>query len=441
MAKKESLDKVLEFFCRICTEGFSPNETTFTVVLGACTVIGLKKCGEFVHAKAVKLNWSSDAIVGSSLVELYGKCHEFDMAVAAFRDISNKNVVTWNALISGSTNERAVSPCLVFFKEMMVSGLRPNESTFSSVLKSASTSDLKQLHSLIIRAGYDSNDYVSSSIIASYAAHGLISDALICANLVTENLVSSSNAIAGIYNRSGEFKLAEELVSRQEDPDNMSWNILLTANVRNGKYLEAFQLFKRMQESAFLLDNYTAVSLLSICTRINGLDLGCTLHGLILKTNAGCSDVFVQNVLMDMYAKCGSLACSLSLFDEMPERNLVSWTVLISGLGLHGRCVEAVQVFQQMQQEGFVPDGVAFSAILSACRHGGLVEEGMRIFNRMGCVYGVEPEMNHCLCIVDLLCGFGRLKEARVVIDEMKFQPNAMIWRLFLQGCKKYSLV
>ncbi|KAK8933790.1 Pentatricopeptide repeat-containing protein [Platanthera zijinensis] len=437
IAKSNNPDRIMEVYSSMCLEGFSPNETTFTVILSACTKIGLTESGELIHANVIKHNLNSGAFVGSSLVDFYAKNRKPDDAITAFMDITKINVVSWNSLISGFTDEG--SPHFVIINEMLASDFRPNETTFSSLLKSASISDARQLHSLVIRMGYESNDYVSSAIIASYSSHGHFPDALAYADLITPSHVASSNAIAGIYNRNGEFEEAKDLVFLQEYPDNNSWNILITACAHNGNYLEAFQLFRRMQESGFLLDNYTAVSLLSICSRISGLNVGRSLHGLILKADAGISDVFVQNVLLDMYAKCGSLESCLNVFDEMPRRNLVSWTALVSGLGIHGFIVEALERFREMEREGFVLDGVAFLAILSACRHGGFVDKGIEIFNGMRCVYGVEPEMEHYVCVVDLLCRFGRLKEAEIVIGGMPFQPNSIIWRVFLQGCKRVS--
>nr|CAD1823762.1 unnamed protein product [Ananas comosus var. bracteatus] len=268
--------------------------------------------------------------------------------------------------------------------------------------------------------GYDNNDYVSSAIIASYASNGNDSDALACGSALDSQLsVVATNAIAGIYNRSSRFQESKELLLRLETPDVVSWNVLLTACARNGDYAQAFDLFNHMRTLGHSVDKYTATSLLNQC---------------------GSSDTLVHNILLDMYVKCGSLECCVKVFDEMDERNLISWTAVISGLGLHGRPHEALIWFKRMEEEGFVPDNVALLAVLSACRHGGLVEEGLRLFECMKAKYRVEPEMDHYVCVVDLLCKYGRLREAELVIDEMPFQPNAVIWRMFLQGCKRYGV-
>ncbi|PKA66555.1 Pentatricopeptide repeat-containing protein [Apostasia shenzhenica] len=431
-------NRVPDLIFSILSEGFVPNDTTFTMALAACSSSGsLRSYGLLIHGRAIKLNMTSGVFVGSSLIDFYAKSSRVDDAFNAFWEIPNKNIVTWNALLSGITNDSSGPSCVAFFKQMVDSGTSPNECSFSSVLKSASVSDLKQLHSLIIRMGYDTSDYVSSSLIASYASQGLDSEALACT--ATPIHIASSNAIAGILNRRGQFEEAKKVVLQQEDPDDISWNIMLTSLTRKGEFLNSLQHFRRMQHSGFLLDNYTAVIMLTVSSRLNALHLGRSLHGLIFKSNAGCSEVFVQNVLMDMYAKCGSLDTCTQVFDEMPERNLVSWTALVSGLGLHGRGLEALARFSEMEREGHVPDKVAFFAVLSACRHGGLVEEGTWVLEKMTTGYGIEPEMDHYACVVDLLCGSGRLKEAEIVIGGMPFKPSAAIWRTFLQGCKKYS--
>ena len=109
----------------------------------------------------------------------------------------------------------------------------------------------------------------------------------------------------------------------------------------------------------------------------------------------------------------------------MGKRNIISWTALISGLGLHGCTHEALERFRQMELEGWKPDKVAFLAVLSACRHGGSVEQGILFFEKMKNIYG----MGHYIVLV----------EVEQVICEIPFQQNAVIWCILLQGCKMYG--
>ncbi|XP_015695191.2 pentatricopeptide repeat-containing protein At3g58590-like [Oryza brachyantha] len=325
---------------------------------------------------------------------------------------------------------------------MLRSGVMPNEVSFSSLLKDPLQFHLLQIHSLVTRLGYDGYDYVSSAIISSYASHEMVSDALAYGGLLDpDSCVVSMNVLAGVYNRVRMYEEVKKLLLHQGSNDTVSWSILITACAKNGDYAEAFKIFKRMRICGHHFDRYASVSLLSICTKSNSLVLGSSLHGLIIKTNSGCLDTYVHNILLDMYAKCGRIEDCLKAFKEMEGRNIISWTAVISGLALNGFSHKALAWFKAMEEDGFNPDNVAVTAVLSSCRHGGLVHEGMKIFRHMKSDYSLEPEMEHYICVVDMLCKCGYLKEAEVVIRDMPFQPSAVIWRTFLQGCQTYGVI
>ena len=94
-----------------------------------------------------------------------------------------------------------------------------------------------------------------------------------------------------------------------------------------------------------------------------------------------------------------------------------------------------------MDMIGIEPDNIAFIAVLSACRHAGLVTEGMKLFEKMREKYGIEPQMEHYLLVVDLMSRYGHLKEAEQLISGMPFPPNAGIWRSFLDGCNRQRTI
>ncbi|MCL7035106.1 hypothetical protein MKW94_018597 [Papaver nudicaule] len=430
--------KAIDHFLTMSQSGFSANQTTFANVIDACTSLQKLKYGAIIHAKTILNGLNSDVFVGSALVDFYAKCDKVEEAHVVFSKLDQRSVVSWNSLISGySTKGSHFSTCLL--QQMLHLGYRPNEFSFSPALKSSLVEEAQQLHCLIVKMGYHKNEYVFSSLIASYAMHGLISDALSFATSLDSPLSpSSSNVIGGIYNRIGLYQETQKLLFQVGERDIISWNILIEACGRNGNYLEVFELFKNMQMAHNLPDNYTLMSLLSISGKLCNLALGSSLHGLIVKMDFLCCDVFVCNVLLDMYAKCGSLESSVKIFSEMTDRrNLISWTSLVSALGLHGYAFEALERFRELESTGLKLDRVSFIAVLSACRHGGLVEEGMKLFTSMKVNYGIEPDMDHYVCVVDLLSRFGHLREAERLINNMPFPPTALIWRTFLEGCKR----
>nr|XP_043622654.1 pentatricopeptide repeat-containing protein At3g58590 [Erigeron canadensis] len=432
--------KAIDFFCKTYIDGIFPNKTTFLNAITSCTRLTDLTYGEFIHAKVIKNHFENDVFVGSSLVNFYAKHKRLDCAHRCFDEILEKNLISWNALLLGYS-DRGCSTSVLLLQEMIQSGVSPNEYSFSSIIKSLSSLELIEVHSLVVKLGYHFNEYVNSALMTSYAKNGSIADALSIYHYdKMPYSVVHTNIVAGMYNRSGQYHKAQELFCELEDPDIISWNVLIAACSRNGDYKETFELFHHMQMDRIPPDNYTYVSLLSICTNLCDLGLGSSLHGLMMKSNVNC-DIMVCNVMIDMYGKCGSLQSSVVMFDEMIEKNVISWTALVSALGQHGHGEEALERFRKMQLVGIEPDKVSFIAALSACRHVGLVKEGMKLYEEMNEKYGIEPQMEHYLLVVDLMARYGHLKEAEKLIAGMPFPPNASIWRSFLDGCNRQRTI
>ncbi|QCD86260.1 structure-specific endonuclease subunit SLX1 [Vigna unguiculata] len=389
----------LELFLSMVSRGLMPTQATFVVVIEFCNCLRIVVFGESVHAK-----------------------------------IEAKNLVSWNTLIVGYSNICS-STAILLLQKMLQLGYFLNEFSFSAVLKSSPVSSLHQLHSLIIRTGHKSNEYVLSSLILSYTRNGLINEALSFVKEFENRLpVVASNIIAGIYNKKCQYYDAIKLLSLLEKPDVVSWNIVISAWARSNDYDKVFALFKHMHSTCILPDSYTFMSVLSGCTALCRLDLGSSLHGLVIKTNLGNFDTFLGNVLIDMYGKCGSIDNSMKVFEEIMHKNMITWTTLITALGLNGYAYESVMRFRDMEMMGLKPDALAFRAVLSSCRYGGLVEEAMQIFSQMRANNGMSLEHDHYYIMVDLLAKNGQIREAEKIIASMPFLPNVNIWRSFLEA-------
>ncbi|KAK9274839.1 hypothetical protein L1049_022093 [Liquidambar formosana] len=89
-----------------------------------------------------------------------------------------------------------------------------------------------------------------------------------------------------------------------------------------------------------------------------------------------------------------------------------------------------------MLKVGPKPDHVTFVSLLSACSHGGLVDEGVAYFATMTTEFGVPPGIEHCVCIIDLLGRSGRFVEAETFIEQMPVPPNDLVWRSLLAACR-----
>ncbi|CAN1825401.1 Pentatricopeptide repeat-containing protein At3g58590 [Linum perenne] len=435
LVRNDNAGKAVELFMSLSEDLIRPNQTTFVNLIQSCTALRTPMFGEAVHAFIIMNDSEMDAYVGSALVDYYAKCNKLDDAYNCFLEIREKNVVCWNSIIL-AFSDKSSPVSLSLIQEMLQVGCRPNEFSFSAILKSLLESELWQVHCLLMKMGYENNDYVFSALLASYGRAGLIHEAtkLVAASETFGTV--PSNTIAGICNRSSQYHETLKLLSQLEEPDLVSWNIVLAACARNGHYKEVIELFRHMLMIEIHPDNYTYVSLLSVCSKLCMVTLGSTTHALLVKTNFSACDAFVGNILIDMYGRCGEFQSSLKVFNDMTEKNLITWTVLISALGNNGRAYDAIKVFKQMESIGHKPDKVAFTAVFTACKHGGLVREGMELFKKMH-THGIEPELDHYHFLVDLLAKCGYISEAENTIASMPFPPSVAIWRSFLEGCKR----
>ncbi|KAK7350755.1 hypothetical protein VNO77_09681 [Canavalia gladiata] len=282
--------------------------------------------------------------------------------------------------------------------------------TFPLILKPSKLNPF-QIHSLILKLGFTSNIYVQNALINAYGSRGSLHVAL---------------------------DLFDEMPNR----DLVSWSSLISCFAKNGLPSEALSLFQQMQlrESAMLPDGVIMLGVISAVSSLAALELGIWVHAFISRTGLALT-VPLGTALIDMYSRCGSIDRSVKVFDEMPHRNIVTWTVLINGLAMHGRSREALNVFYAMGESGLKPDGFAFMGALVACSHGGLVDEGWRVFESMQNEYNVEPTLEHYGCMVDLLGRASLLVEAFKFVEGMPIKPHSVIWRTLLGACVNHNQV
>ena len=184
---------------------------------------------------------------------------------------------------------------------------------------------------------------------------------------------------------------------------------MIAGYVQKGLEEVGLNLYYKMRWTGFIPDQYTFVSVFRACSTLATLKHGKQAHGVV-----------VNSALMDMYFKCSSLSDRHWVFDKSLNRNVVMWTALIFGYGQHGKVVEVLESFHRMKTEGFKPNYVTFLSVLSACSHGGLLDEGWTYFSSMTKDYGIQPRGQHHAAIVDLLGHAGRLQEAYELANACK---------------------
>lgn len=188
------------------------------------------------------------------------------------------------------------------------------------------------------------------------------------------------------------------------------------------------------------IDRHTLPAVLKSCAGLSALLLGKQVHGAVV-FNGFSFDLANSNALITMYSKCGDLGSARKVFDKMPVRNSISWSAMMAGYGMHGIFDEVFMLFERMVDSGLEPDGVTFTAILSACSHGGLREKGQEYYEMMKGRFGLRPGLEHYTCMVDMLGRAGLVEEAEDLIVGMDVEPDEALWGALLAACKIHGKV
>ncbi|XP_028763879.1 pentatricopeptide repeat-containing protein At4g32430, mitochondrial [Neltuma alba] len=185
-----------------------------------------------------------------------------------------------------------------------------------------------------------------------------------------------SNSLMNLYCKSGHFGIALRIFENLSHPDIVSWNTILSGFEKSE---DAFSFARTMNYNGIVFDPVTYTTVLSYCTDGNEFWAGLQLHSPILKHGLE-SEIFIGNALITLYSRWGRLAEARRVFDEMPKRDLVSWSAMVSGYAQEGDDrLEAVLIFINMMREGTLPDHVSLTGAISACGHEKNLELGRQV--------------------------------------------------------------
>ncbi|XP_057726445.1 pentatricopeptide repeat-containing protein At4g18520, chloroplastic-like isoform X3 [Arachis stenosperma] len=328
----------LLMFSQMLGDGFFPNEYTVCAALKACGENKELKFGTQLHGAIVKKLCKSDVFVGTSLIDMYAKCGEVVNSKEVFDRMRVRNTATWTSIISGYARKGYGEEALSLFRLMKRKKVHVNKKTIASVtMACGSVKSLlsgKEVHAQIIKSVIHDNVYLGTSLVWFYCKCKEYSHA---------------------------FKVLQHMPSR----DVVLWTAIISGCAKLGLESEALQFLQEMMEEGVVPNAYTYSSLLKACANLEAPMQGRLIHSYASKTPA-LSNVFVNSALIYMYAKCGYVADALQVFDNMPERNLVSWKAMILGYARNGHCQEALKLMYRMQAEGFEVDDYILATVYTA---------------------------------------------------------------------------
>lgn len=369
---------------------------------------------------------------------MYLDAGDVETAELMFGSTPVSDTVSFNIMLSGYVNEGCTAKALLFFRDTASKGIAVDQYmavallTCSGRLKNAFLG--RSVHGVIVRR-MDPGDWgliLMNALLDMYAKCGEMDAAMrVFGEADEKDGISWNTMVAGFVN-AGNLDLACKCFFEAPSRDRISWNALLSGFVRYKDFSAVIKIFDDMLASRVNPDKVTAVTLISAAAS-SGSRYGKCIHSWVVK-EFGHQDVFLASALVDMYCKFGNVKVAYSVFEKALDRDVTLWTAMISGLAFNGHGTEALDLFQKMQAEVVTPNSVTLLAVLSACSHAGLLDEGCRIFDAMKQRYSIEPGIEHFGCMVDLLARSGRLTDALALARRMPMRPSRSIWGSILNA-------
>ncbi|XP_077233738.1 putative pentatricopeptide repeat-containing protein At5g52630 isoform X2 [Tasmannia lanceolata] len=386
--------RALGLFVEMQVEGLKPNEFAFGSVLRSRDVSEVEQ----LHAQITKSGYGTHVFVGSALLDSYAKCNCSQDAFLIFNRMSDRNIVTWNSMIAVCIENNWIDEALQLFMQMGEMGIHPDEYTISSLLNAmtieTNASGGKQLHTLTVKTGLNTDPLIGNTLITMYSKHGIV----------------------------GDSQRAFENISK---PDLISWNSVIQSNIENERPESALDLFLKMKYLGIKPDEFSFVSILAACRSLSWLKTGRVVHGNLIKTGL-VPDAFVGSALVGMYAKSGDISDAKLVFDKIVHKDLIAWNSMIVGFAQNGDAYRALKFLGLMREENLEPDDFTFAGILAACADITAVQQGKQIHTLI-LKSRLTTDTAVANALITMYARVGSMVEAEVIFSKLNAK-NVVSW-------------
>ncbi|KAI5315145.1 hypothetical protein L3X38_044321 [Prunus dulcis] len=380
-----------------------------------------------------------NVVTWNSMITGYVKRREMAKARKLFDEMPDRDVVSWNLMISGgyAKNQR-MTEALQLFNRM------PNQSVVSwNAMITGFLQNGDVVHAIEFFERMPERDRASlSALVSGLIQNGESDEAarilLECENRDDgrEDLVHAYNTLIAGYGQRGRVEEARKLFdqipflhqkgkegNRRFERNVVSWNTMIMCYVKTGNIVSARELFDQMRER----DTFSWNTMISGYVHASDMEEASSLFSKMPNP-----DALSWNSLILGYSQVGCLELAHDFFEKMPQKNLVSWNSMIAGYEKNEDFVGAVKLFARMQLEGEKPDRHTLSSLLSVST--GLVDLhlGMQVHQMVTKTVIADMPLNNSLITMYSRCG--AIKEAQTIFDEMKLQKDVISWNAMIGG-------
>ncbi|XP_052722694.1 pentatricopeptide repeat-containing protein At3g63370, chloroplastic-like [Vigna angularis] len=410
LVQNELYSDAVNYFRDMQGSGLKFDQVSVLNLIAASGRLGNLLKGKEVHAYVIRNGMDCNMQIGNTMIDMYAKCCCVKYMGHAFECMPKKDLISWTTVIAGYAQNECHLEAMNLFRMVQVEGMPVDPMMVGSVLQACG--ELK------------SKNFVRE--IHGYVLKRDLADTVL------------QNAIVNVYGEVGHIDYARRVFESIKSKDIVSWTSMITCCVHNGLPVEALELFYTLNQFKIHPDYIALISALSATASLSSLKKVKEIQGFLIRKGFFLEGPIASS-LVDTYAHCGNVENSRKIFNSVKKRDLILWTSMINANGMHGCERRAISLFEEMTDENVIPDHITFLALLYACSHSGLMDEGKRVFDIMKYEYKLEPWPEHYACMVDLLSRSNSLEEAHSFVRNMPIKPTSEVWCALLSASLIHS--
>ncbi|XP_047174228.1 pentatricopeptide repeat-containing protein At1g28690, mitochondrial-like [Vigna umbellata] len=348
-----------------------------------------------------------------------------------FDQMRQRTVSSWNTMISGYSQWGRYPEALNLVSLMHRFRVTLNEVSFSAVLSACARSESlllgKQVHSLLLKSGYERFGLVGSALLYFYVqCCGIREAEVVFEELRDGNQVLWSLMLAGYVQRDM-MDDATDMFEKMPSRDVVAWTTLISGYAkREGGCERALDLFGSMRRSSEVVPNeFTLDCVVRVCARLGVLCVGRVVHGLCIKGGFDF-DNSIGGALTEFYCDCEAIDDAKRVYESMGgETCLNVANSLIGGLVSKGRMEEAEFVFNDLRDT----NSVSFNLMIKGYAMNGQFEKSKRIFEKMS-----PKTLTSINTMISVSSKSGELDEAVKLFEKTKGERNYVTWNSMMSG-------
>ncbi|KAK6117430.1 hypothetical protein DH2020_048824 [Rehmannia glutinosa] len=403
-------EEALRYFHLMRLNHGEVDENSLSIVLSACDSVDNLKWGRGIHGLLVKLGFELDICISNTLLSMYFETGRHKDAEKLFHSMPQKDLVSWNSMMAGYVSGGKCLDALRVLRELLIMRNVTTFVTFASALSACAN--------------------------AEFLSEGIIVHALVITSGLHENMVVG-NALVTMYGKCGMTQEATKVFQNMSEKELVTWNALIGGYADNEEVDEAIKTFKLMRERDVSPNYITLINILgSCCDPCNLQKYGMPLHAHIIITGFD-SDEYVRNSLISMYANCGDLDSSNSIFSALVSRTSATWNAMVAAKAHHGQWEEALKLLVEMQRAEVEFDQFSLSEALSASANLAILEDGQHLHG-LAIKLGFDYYHFVANATMDMYGKCGELNDLLKLLPEPK-RRSILSWNITLSAFARHG--